>query len=76
MTPTPAEIAKKIAALKPGEVFSFDHFSVKRVSAHDYFLRDDRVRDRARWGTLKQILEDVGHCLAMDCLPLPSARSQ
>lgn len=62
-----------IEALAIGDATAFSHFSVKRVSRFDYFLRDDLVRVRARWGNLKQICEDVRHCVQTDTLPLPDA---
>lgn len=48
------------------------HFTVMRYSARDWILRDSRVTERARWGSAKEIAEDICHALAFDCLPAPS----
>lgn len=47
-------------------------FQIKKVGRNDYFLaRDVTNPSRSRWGSARQICQDLGHVLAMGALPVP-----
>ena len=48
------------------------HFAVKRLKRNVWFLFDDRINKRARFGRSQQIAEDIQTVILTEHLPEPS----
>lgn len=50
-------------------------FQLKKVGRNDYFLAKDVTNpSRSRWGTARQICQDLEHVMTMGALPPSSSR--
>ena len=72
--PKSAEDVVRAADMAPGELLGFKvkgkWFDIKRKSRTSYYMTGgDSVGRRARWGTRKEILQDVKHVLEYGSLP-------
>lgn len=68
-----ASIEDRLRKMRVGSSFKIEPtFTVKRIRANDWFLNDSRVTERARFGTAKQMAEDVEHVQQYGTLPPPS----
>ena len=47
-------------------------FTVSRLSLRTWQLRDHSLRERARFGTRREIAEDVDYASRWGCLPPPA----
>lgn len=64
-----AVLAERVRTSLVGGVVSVPGGYVKRVKPHEYVLHADANKDRARWGTLSEITDDLKFFITNGVLP-------